>query len=339
MAQKSPSDNASAPEVSLLDQIEALIPDEMLGETEADLEQTDEHPEGEAADTDDTPEEGAEVEEGDEESDEDASDSEEGEEESEEGDVEEAPAKYRVKVDGEEVEVDHDELLKGYSRTAAFTKKSMALAEEKKSFEAERAAVQAERQAYAQYLDQLAKAVQPQEPDWNTIRSESPEKLPEVYADYQLKLNQFKEIEAEKQATQQKIDAENIKMLRTHLSTEQQKLVEAVPEWKDPEKFKAGQQSLRKYATEKLGFTDDDLAQVRDHRVMLLLRKAMLFDGAQAPKQPQKAGTTPVTKKTLKPGARVGEKTPKKVDAARKHFAKDKGVRSAASYIESLLPD
>jgi len=51
--------------------------------------------------------------------------------------VEEAP-KYRVKVNGEELEVSLDELLNGYSRTADYQKKTQSLAEQRKAVEAER---------------------------------------------------------------------------------------------------------------------------------------------------------------------------------------------------------
>jgi hypothetical protein len=48
------------------------------------------------------------------------------------------PKTYKVKVDGEEVEVPEDELLNGYSRTAKFTKTMMQLSDQRKAFEAER---------------------------------------------------------------------------------------------------------------------------------------------------------------------------------------------------------
>jgi hypothetical protein len=58
---------------------------------------------------------------------------------SEEEVVEEQPKpKYKAKVDGEEIEVEIDELINGYQRTADYTKKSQALAEQRKAIEAER---------------------------------------------------------------------------------------------------------------------------------------------------------------------------------------------------------
>lgn len=48
----------------------------------------------------------------------------------------EKPQLFKVKVDGEDVEVTLDELLNGYSRRADYTKKTMAVAQERKSLEA-----------------------------------------------------------------------------------------------------------------------------------------------------------------------------------------------------------
>ena len=43
--------------------------------------------------------------------------------------VVEEPSKYRVKANGEELEVSLDELINGYSRTADYQKKTQSLAE------------------------------------------------------------------------------------------------------------------------------------------------------------------------------------------------------------------
>ena len=51
---------------------------------------------------------------------------------------EEPKPRYKVKASGEEVEVELDELIKGYQQGADYTKKSQALAEQRKALEAER---------------------------------------------------------------------------------------------------------------------------------------------------------------------------------------------------------
>jgi hypothetical protein len=66
--------------------------------------------------------------------------------------------RYKVKASGEEVEVELDELIKGYQQGTDYTKKSQALAEQRKAIEAERSHleyVKQERQAYAQKLQAL----------------------------------------------------------------------------------------------------------------------------------------------------------------------------------------
>jgi len=71
---------------------------------------------------------------------------------------EEPKPRYKVKASGEEVEVELDELIKGYQQGADYTKKSQALAEQRKALEAERQHleyVKQERQAYAQKLQAL----------------------------------------------------------------------------------------------------------------------------------------------------------------------------------------
>ena len=77
---------------------------------------------------------------------------------SEEEEIEQPKPKYKVKAAGEEIEVDEEELIKGYQQGVDYTKKSQALAEQRKAVEAERIhleQVKQERMAYAQKLQAL----------------------------------------------------------------------------------------------------------------------------------------------------------------------------------------
>ncbi len=77
-------------------------------------------------------------------------------------------------------------------------------------------------------------------------------------------------------------------MLR-HLEAEKQKLLAAVPAWRDDKRAKSEQAAITTYA-KGLGFTDQELAGLTDHRAVLALRKAWLYDqgkglkGKQTPK-------------------------------------------------------
>ena len=66
-------------------------------------------------------------------------------------------------------QVTQDELLNGYQRQQAYTKRSQELAEQRKAFEQEAAQVSQMRDNYAQQLEQLSQQLQQvnqQEPDW-----------------------------------------------------------------------------------------------------------------------------------------------------------------------------
>ena len=87
------------------------------------------------------------------------------------------PENFTVKVAGEEISVDLDELKNGYSRTADYTKKSQALAEERKQFSHDRDAVLLERQQYSQLLGALQQqltAFDEPAPDFDRLYDEDP---------------------------------------------------------------------------------------------------------------------------------------------------------------------
>ena len=94
-----------------------------------------------------------------------------------EEEVQETP-RYRVKVDNEELEVDLDELIKGYSRTSDYTKKTQTLAEQRKQVEAERAKIEEAaklRETYSQRLQVIEQMLSQQpEEDLSALKDSDP---------------------------------------------------------------------------------------------------------------------------------------------------------------------
>jgi hypothetical protein len=117
---------------------------------------------------------------------EDESEDEEEEEPESEEEQEETEEVYSVKVDGEEMEVSLDELIKGYSRQSDYTRKTQELASERNSMAAQQeqwaneiAETQAERQQYISALgqmitNQMAGLEQFTKVDWEKLREEDP---------------------------------------------------------------------------------------------------------------------------------------------------------------------
>ena len=263
--------------------------------------------------------------------------SEEQPEEEEEPKEEEEQQTFTVKVDGKEVTVTLDELQKGYSRTQDYTRKTQQIAEVRKQVEAETQAVRAEREQYAQLLGALQAQLQSSEPqvDLDRLYQEDPiewVRQKEVMRERQEKLAA---IQSEQQRLSQVAQYEQQRAMEAQLASQQEALLAALPEWKDPKKAKA-EKALVVESAKAAGFTDEDLKSVYDHRLVLLLRKAALFDQMVSKRQAIK----PVVNngpRPAKPGAAGRVSTATESTRAKQRLAKTGRVDDAASAIELLL--
>ena len=258
--------------------------------------------------------------------------------------AEEAPQSgqtFRVKVDGEEVEVPLDELLKGYSRTADYTRKTQAIAEARKQAEAEAAAAREERQRYAQTLEVLdaqLRTLQPPEIDWDRLYKENPVEWVRQREIQRTRQEQASWVQAQRAALVQKQEQEEQLEQAQTLEVERAKLFEALPEWRDAEKARAEKAKIVSYATEKLGFTTEEISDIYDARAVVALRKAMLFDELMSkrdqmrPKIMQKA-------KPMKAGAASSPQSSKVVasKAALSRLANSGSHKDAAAVFEQFI--
>jgi hypothetical protein len=258
----------------------------------------------------------------------------------EEGDSEEGeqPQVFTVKVDGKEVEVTLDELQKGYSRTQDYTRKTQQIAEARKQTDAELQEVRAEREQYAQLLGalqaQVQQAAQPNI-DWDRLYNEDP--IEWVRQREVMRENQEKAaaIQSEQQRLAQLSQREQLQQREMLLAQEQEALVAAIPEWKDSKKAQAEKAMLVQFG-QKVGFTSDELKNVIDHRAVVMLRKAALYDQMMS----KRGQIKPVTNngpRPAKPGAagRVSSNT--EAVRAQQRVAKTGRVDDAANAIFQLL--
>ena len=271
---------------------------------------------------------------------EDASDEESSEEQSgeeEETEEGEQPQTFTVKVDGKEVSVTLDELQKGYSRTQDYTRKTQQIAEVRKQVEQETHAVRAEREQYAQLLGALQAQLQSSEPqvDLERLYHEDPiewVRQKEVMRERQEKLGA---IQSEQQRLAQVSQYEQQRAMEAQLASQQEALLAALPDWKDPKKAKA-EKALVIESAKAAGFTDEDLKSVYDHRLVLLLRKAAMYDQMVSKRQ----GIKPVVNngpRPAKPGAAGRVSTTTESVRAKQRLAKTGRIDDAASAIELLL--
>lgn len=248
-----------------------------------------------------------------EEQDEAESESDDEPEDTEEDSDDEKPARFRFKANGADVEATLEELTGSYSREADYTRKTQAHAEEVRkwtaerdeSLKAEKTALAAEREQYKQVLGvwekQLSQALGTTE-DLEALRRDNPGEWSARMTERYDMQNRLSAIQAEnaklETADKSKRDAEQ----KQRATEEARKLVEAIPEWKDPAKWKADGGRIYSYAA-AYGISEAELNQITDHRMMRVLHDAARYSALQANKpavvkQVEKA-------KPLVPGAAI----------------------------------
>jgi hypothetical protein len=253
---------------------------------------------------------------------------------------EEPTPTYRVKVGKDELDVPLDELLKGYSRTADYTRKTQEIAETRKAVEADRAKIEEAarlRDTYAQRLSVIEQMLN-QDPgeDLATLKEHDPIGYAVKVAEQSEREKQLNAVRAEQQRLAQQQQAEQGERLKAHLATEAQKLAEAIPEISDPVKGQAIRTDIRNYA-QKLGFSEQELAQVYDSRAVTALYKAMQYDKLVSNKgeASKKVNQAP---RMLRPGTSAPEtRTSQEVKNMRGRLKKSGRAKDAAALFERFL--
>ena len=267
-----------------------------------------------------------------------ASEEVEGEDEESEEQVQ-RDEKFVVKVDGKEIEVPKEELIRGYQREADYTRKTQKLAEERKLVESEFQQVRVEREQYSQVLGQLQQKLQefePQEPDWNRLEVEDPTEYARQWTSHQRRQQQRYAVQAEQERVNQMRQAENQKHIQNVLAQETAILKEKIPEWSSPEKAKAEGKALLEYG-QNLGFTEQELNSISDSRALLALHKAWKYDQMMS-KRPEFQAKIKKAPKMVSSGS-AGSVSSKSSDLnnAKKRLAQTGSVRDAASLFEKFI--
>ena len=256
----------------------------------------------------------------------------------EETEEEEKPTEvYTVKVDGKEIDVTLDELQKGYSRTQDYTRKTQQIAETRKAVEAEASAIRAEREQYAQLLGALKQQLESTEApvDMDRLYNEDPIEWVRQSEVMRQKQDKLAAIQSEQQRLSQLTAQQRAQEMQAHLATQQEALIQAVPEWKDSKKAKAEKALLIEFG-QKIGFSEEELKNVYDHRAVIALRKAALYDQMMS----KRGQIKPVVNngpRTAKPSAAGRVSTTTESTRAKQRLAKSGRVNDAASAIELLL--
>lgn len=227
--------------------------------------------------------------------------------ESDEVEVEERKT-YRVKASGEEKDVTLDELVSGYQKSTDYTQKSQTLAEERKKVESHAQEIQnamRTREAYAHKLSQVEQYLTSQAKPGENLE-ELKENDPIQYA-----ITVAEQTEANKKINSIRQEQQKVAQEQHHYRLQQQNQVvanealmlsEKVKEFSDPKKAEQIKSDIRSFG-KSVGFSDQELSQVYDHRHVMILQKAMAYDKLQK--------ANPGVNKKLKSAPKMASKTKK----------------------------
>jgi hypothetical protein len=324
--------------LGLLDSQEQPAQEEQPSEETQDVEASDE-----------TTEETEEVEETESE-DVDDDESEESEEEEVEDEDESESTVYTVKVNGQDVEVSEDELIKGYSRQQDYTQKTQQLAEYKRQLDGTAQQFQQElantQQVRAQYVDALATAIEGNyahlqqfaNVDWERLKVDDREEYLTKRDEYRQAQEQIEGLKAKANHAQQQQQQEMQVQHQQMLQEEHAKMVSILPEWNDPDTQRAIAKSITEFALTK-GYTQEELSQLVDHRSILVLMQAKAYEDMtrkQHEVRAKKVKNKPKVIKTKAKRAKADASASRRKEGM-KRLRSTGHVDDAASLLEDLL--
>jgi hypothetical protein len=242
---------------------------------------------------------------------EDADDAEDDESEDADGET------YRVKVDGEEVEVTLEEALKGYQRQAAFTRRMQEVADTRREAESLRDQAGTAAEQYAMQGAALLR-----------------------FAESALSEPAKQQIQASVQRAIADAQAVQAHRVQETLQTESRALREAMG-WQSDEDVAAGRQALVQAAKE-YGYEPQELSGVYDHRLLVILNDAAAFRAMQGKGKEAREAAKASRKRspTLSPGNSNSRRPPqaaKAAKAARARLASSGSLSDAADVLAGLI--
>lgn len=242
---------------------------------------------------------------------------------------------HTVKVDGKDEQVTLEDLKQGFSGQKFIQKGMKENAEARKQIEQASHALQAQMQQVTQLHQQLSQQGIIAEPK------------PPVAADFD---NPLDAVEAQMNYTEQKAKYDDQQAKLQGLRQQQQqvqqaqvdnyrreqaaKLVEKMPEIKDPKTLADFQARINKGGSEHYGFDANEIAQMFDHRAYLVIDDALKYRELMAG-QEKAAKKTKKARKMVKPGAKKAPKrvAKKRQDQQRAKFQKTGRINDAVDLI------
>jgi hypothetical protein len=195
------------------------------------------------------------------------------------------PEQPRIRLsDGYEATLDEvAEWRRGQLREADYTRKTQELADQRRNMDAQWRQFQANTQQYAQAIDQAIAVVShfmPPPPS-DDLRKQDFFAWQEKKAEYDAQQDKLRALQHQRGEIQRAERAKRQQQQAYHLAQEQQKLLALRPELRDPAKVAKYTQDVQQFGVAN-GYSPQEVASVRDHRLFNIIDKAMKWDKFQA---------------------------------------------------------
>ncbi|HSQ91559.1 MAG TPA: hypothetical protein VLM19_05245 [Nitrospiraceae bacterium] len=231
------------------------------------------------------------------------------------------------------------ELQQGYLRQSDYTKKTQELAKQRaEAQEQVRQATQVSVKQYSERLDQLqaalVKTVAPElaNVDWNKLATEDAFEYVRLSNRARQVNDVLQAIQAEKTQTSNSLKEQEEKAKSETWAKSVEILQRDIPDWGEPVAKRLAK------AAQDAGFTNDEVAQWNDHRLIKLAHKAGLYDelnSKQATADSIVKKKIALVPKVLKPGPKANAGTP--VAEAMKRLQKSGKPEDALPFFEALV--
>jgi len=200
-------------------------------------------------------------------------------------------AKVVLKIDGKDVEKTYGEIVANAQKYEGAEKRFQEADAIRKDAEAKLAVLPQREQQLNQVLEYYIAQSQQylmKEPDWNKLLEENPTEYVRTRHAWDLRIAEQRQAEAIKAELAKKQSEAEAASRQQRLVSEQNSLLDAIPEWKDPQKAKDGSAKVMKYILDT-GIPQEMLADIDHHQVIVIARKAMLYDEAIAKQKAARA--------------------------------------------------
>ena len=275
----------------------------------------------------------------------DASDGEDGgdavdtdEDANEDDGAEEPSQRFRVKVDGQEVEVTLDDLKRSFAGQGYIQKRMQEVAAVRKEAETVYNALNQERaqlaQALSVYQQQLSAAGNPQPPSKDLLKTD-PIRYLEEEAAYREGMEQRQALAQQQAYLMQQQSEQQGRAYKAYLAEQAQLLTQRIPDFADAKKAGELKRALIEAGSQHYGFSPEELQGVSDARHVQVLHDAMRYRQLMAGKERVQEKVAQVNRPVVRPGAKRTETDGKKsvIEKARSRMRSTGSVDDVAAFL------